>query len=145
MKVISDFSVRLDRDATPPRVELLKHGVATGLRIEAVNLLSQFQTSHGDVLLVFDEDSPYEEALHFCLLRHEQLIDHLLYGAPYTSGIFKLVRVQDDQLFFTFASDEVLCLRVNTEGSRWPQRNAPGASHVTGVFGRRFLNLKVQG
>jgi hypothetical protein len=72
MKVISDFSVRLNRDAALPSVEILKGGVATGLKVEAVNLLAQYELSNGDALLVLDEDSPYEEMLHFCLLRQAQ-------------------------------------------------------------------------
>jgi hypothetical protein len=145
MKVISDFSVRLNRDSTPPSVEILKGGVTTGLKVEAVNLLAQYELSNGDALLVLDEDSPYEEMLHFCLLRQAQLMDHLRYGAPYTGGIFKLVRAEGNQLLFTFASEEVLCLDVSSEGSRWPQRNAPGTSYGTEAFSKHFLSLKIQG
>ncbi len=145
MKTISDFSAQLDRSATPPTVEIFRDGTATGLRIQAVNLLAQFEISNGDALLVLDEESPYEEMLHFCLLRRDQLIDHLLYGAPYTSGIFKLMQAENDQLHFTFASDEILCLSANADGSRWPQRSVPGASYGTGPLSKHYLTLKIKG
>jgi hypothetical protein len=145
MKIISDFVAHLNRDATPPTVEIFRGIASTGLRIQAVNLLAQFETANGDAVLVLDENSPYEEMLHFCLLRSDRLIDHLLYGAPYASGIFNLMRAGNDRVLFTFASDEVLCLSVTTDGSRWPQRNVPGASYVTSPLSKHYLHLKIEG
>ncbi len=143
MKIISEYSVSLDIGAATVRVEIFNGGATTGLKIDAVNLLAQFELSNGDVLLVLDEDSPFEEMLHFCLLRQDQLIDHLRYGALYISGIFKLIQAAGDQLSFTFASDEVLRLSVDIAGSRWPEQDAPGASYASGVLCKRFLNLKL--
>jgi hypothetical protein len=144
MKSISDFSVRLNPGDPPSSVELLRAGSSTSIKIAAINLLAQFETSQADVLLVLDEDCLYEEMLHFCLLRRGQLIDHLRYGAPYTSGIFKLIEAKPDQLLFNFASSDMVCLSIDHEGSRWPRGNAPGASYANGFLSKHYLSLKIQ-
>jgi hypothetical protein len=116
------------------------------LTIDAAQLLVQYKTSAGDFLLVFDEDCPAEEMLHFVLVHDEKIVDQLSYGAPYTPGIFKehstSVNAEENNLRFTFASDEVIELKVHASPSRWRKSSAPG-SHHRSVLGEKYLTLDI--
>jgi hypothetical protein len=136
-------SIKL-REAPEPLIELVRSKGKTDIKIDAAQLLAQYQSQHGDVLLVCDEDSPYEERLHFVLLRQNQIIDHLVYGGLYTPGIYKEVSCENNAVRFTFASDQVLTLALRETPSRWNNKLPPGARHRGSLFQKHYLILKYE-
>jgi hypothetical protein len=141
MNQSSYFEVRRCIDEKLPKSELFVQGVSTGLIVDGANVAGQFKTAVGDILLILDEDCPFEEMLHFHLVRGLTIIDHLSYGAQYISGIFSAVSVMEDAVHFTFASEEVIAIHVHSAPSRWRTSTAPGARHVAGLLCPSYLSL----
>ncbi len=137
-------SIKL-QEAPEPEIELVHLDEKTGIKINAAQLLAQYQLNNGDIVLVCDEDCPYEEQLHFVLLRQKKIIDHLVYGGIYTPGIYKEISHESDTLRFTFASDDVLTLALRATPSRWGDKLPPGARHQGGWLQEHYLTLKIQG
>jgi hypothetical protein len=137
------FDIRRLDDKVSPKVELLQNGTSTGVVIDGASLLAQYQTENGDILLILDEDCPFEEMLHFVLMRHEKILDHLSYGAAYTSGIFLLKDVGAETIFFTFSSNDLLALRVLQNPTRWKNNGAPGSRHHMGWLTPKYLTLDI--
>lgn len=114
MERTTQFDVIAQQREPEPRIELIEREGGAKLAIEAAALIGQYRFSSGDTLLVLDEDNPYEEQLHLALIRDAQIIDHLVIGAPYTSGIYGELALDNDALCFSFAGDTVFTLRQVT-------------------------------
>ena len=122
-------------------IRLAKRDDDTVIEIDAVSLLAQYLLDDGDVLLVLDEDLPYEEQLHLVLVRGTAIIDHVVIGAPYASGIFHEVGLDHDRLSFRFEGNAVWIVGVDHRGSHMPASLPPGARHRGGWLRRHHLML----
>lgn len=132
--------VEAQRDPAP-RIVLARQGTGTRLTLDAAALLAQYRCSTGEVLLVLDEDTPYEEQLHIVLIENGRVADELVVGAPYSSGVFREVDHEGDTLRFRFASDDVMTLTVAPATSRLPQRLPAGVRRRGGWFAPHRLTL----
>lgn len=90
-----------------PHITLVRRDDGNAIILDAVALLAQYELSQGDVLLILDEDCPYEEQLHLVLVRGSRVLDHIVIGAPYVAGIYREVGIEGDALRFRFESDAV--------------------------------------
>ena len=149
MKKIRIYQCTKIQDTPSPAVEVTSESMRSSqkksIKIDAAEILTQYQASNGDILLVLDEDSPYEEQLHFVLIRDDQIIGYIKYGGLYTPGVFKEISRENDDLRFTFASDEVLSLTLNKTATRWNNQLPPGARYQGGWFQPQYLSLKITG
>ena len=128
---------------TEPEPRIILRPVKGGGRItlEAASLVAQYAVSDSDTLLVLDEDCPYEEQLHLVLVRGSKAIDHVVIGGMYSTGIFKSLGMDESKLRFTFESDAVWSLTVDTKGRRAWGGLPRGASRKGLPFGRKHLFL----
>ncbi len=125
------------------KADILEHGQSLGLVLDGANLLAQFRSETGAVLLVLDEDCPYEEILHFYLLHDRTILDHVSYGAAYAPGIFRLLGIQGNHLHFTFANDDVMALDVATRPFRLSSKLVSGARHHGGWMALKYLSMRI--
>lgn len=140
MRRIAAFTV-VSADREPaPRIRLRRAEDGAVIDLDAATLLAQFETAAGDVLLVLDEDCPYEEQLHLVLVRRGRVADHIVIGGWYATGTFEALGSDGDTLRFRFADDGVLALRVG-DSSWWPERLPAGARREGGWLGPRLLHL----
>ncbi len=85
-----------DYTTWPLRTPLLRHGEATGANVEGYQLLHQYQTRHG-VLLITDFSCPFEESTHFTLLDAKlRIVAETGLAVPYGSFLLDRVSVVDD-------------------------------------------------
>jgi hypothetical protein len=124
-----------------PSIRLARRDDDSSIEIDAASLLVQYLLDDGDVLLVLDEDLPYEEQLHLVLVRGAAIIDHVVIGAPYASGIFHEVGLDHDRLSFRFEGNAVWIVDVDHRGSRMPAGLPPGARRRGGWLARHHLSL----
>jgi hypothetical protein len=142
LREIDTYHVAHIESHDTPRVTLLRNGTAAGLTLEGATLLAQFETAGAHVLLVLDEDTPYEETLHFYLIGKGMIIDHVTFGGAYTPGIFTLKATLEDRLCFTFANDDVYSLQVHPVASRFGRRLTTGARRPAGWLAPKYMSLE---
>ena len=111
------------------------------IEVDAASLLVQYQLGTGDVLLVLDEDTPFEEQLHLVLVRGAAIVDQLVIGAPYVDGIFREVEARGDRLSFRFEGDAVWTVGLDSHVSRMPVSLPSGSRRRGGWLARRYLSL----
>ncbi len=140
MERVQAFDVIAAQSEPDARISLVERHTGARLTVDAAALLAQYRFASGDVLLVLDEDVPFEEALHLVLLRDGRILDHLVLGAPYVAGIYRELAMSDDALHFAFWGDERLIL---TRSTRAPRSLPQGARRRGGWFVRRHLALRV--
>lgn len=99
------FDAEVQQRRPEPRITLVRRDDGTAVTIDAVALLDQYELSRGDVLLVLDEDCPYEEQLHLVLVRGNRILDHLVIGAPTVAGVYCEIGIDGDALHFRFEGD----------------------------------------
>jgi hypothetical protein len=133
------FKVMTSRRDPEPRIVL--NGAGGSVEVDAASLLAQYQLPDGDVLLVLDEDSPFEEGLHLVLVRGDRVVDHVVIGAPYASGIYREVAVEDDRLVFVFENDMTWVVRSDHRGSHRIGGLPAGARRRGGWLATRHLSL----
>ena len=84
MRRIERFSLLRAEDNSDPRAadsQLISDGQVTSVRVPGIEILHQFDTCAG-YLLVTDHDCPFEEIFHFMLLdRHLRIRSHRSLGA----------------------------------------------------------------
>ena len=137
-----DLFRSLSQDSSPARpIRLAAIDDGAVIEVDAASLLAQYLLADRDVLLVLDEDMPYEEQLHLVLVRGNAIIDHLVIGAPYATGIFRELEVRGDTLAFSFEGDAVWTVGLNSHGSRMPAGLPSGARHRGGWLARHYLSL----
>lgn len=141
MRKVDLFEIRPASPAPAPSIRLARTDGGTPIDIDAASLLAQYLFDDGDVLLVLDEDTPYEEQLHLVLVRETAIVDHLLIGAPYAPGIFREKEVRGDTLAFRFEGDTVWTVGVDGRGSHLPVGLPPGARRRGGWLARHYLSL----
>lgn len=112
------------------------------MTIDAAELLEQYAISPSETLLVLDEDSPYEEQLHLVLAKGSKIRDHILIGAPYTAGVFRIVGVGDRIVQFRFEGDAVWSVTVRSHPSRGFGGLPHGSRRRGGLFAKRYLDVK---
>jgi len=125
-----------------PKVVLRDRSGGKSITLDAASLVEQYAVSPTLTLLVLDEDSPYEEQLHLVLLRKSKKLDHIVIGAPYTTGVFRVVDADKDTLRFRFESDAVWSVSANAKGQRGIGGLPRGARRRGGIFVRRYLKLE---
>lgn len=126
-----------------PRIELIRRDSGETLQLDAATLVAQYALASGDVLLVLDEDTLYEERLHLVLVEGVTVDDHLVIGAPYATGLFREVGIRDDRLCMRFAGDEALTVSVAPASSRLPQRLPAGVRRRGGWLAPHRLAIDV--
>jgi hypothetical protein len=139
MRTIADYSLSLIENSDLPKSELFFRGDSTQVIVDGVNLLSQFETIDGSVLLVLDEDILHEECLHFILLKHQKIADHISFGAPYVSGIFRQIQVNKNGLTFCFFGDDVYELEIAETASRFGKNLLAGVHRHGPWLARKYL------
>jgi hypothetical protein len=133
MRIITDYSLSRLENSDSPKSELFFRGDSTQVIVDGVNLIAQFETIDGSVLLVLDEDILYEECLHFILLKHQKISDHISFGAPYVSGIFRQIEVNKNGLTFCFFGDDLYELEIAETASRFG-KHLPAGVHRHGPW-----------
>lgn len=142
MERVAAFDVAAARREPEPRIELLRRDTGVALILPAAALLAQYRVPSSDILLILDEDVPFEEQLHLVLVRGVDVLDHLSIGAPYASGAYREVDTDGDVLRFCFAGDEVLALTARAEGRRMPERLPSGVRRIGGWLALHYLMLQ---
>lgn len=143
-KVALFRTISASRDPQPA-IRLARDTDEAVIEVDAVSLLAQYLFGNGDVLLILDEDCPFEEQLHLVLVRDAAVIDHLTIGAPYASGIFHELEVSDQGLTFRFESETAWQVSLDGQGSRIPSHLPPGARRRGGWLSRHYLSLSRKG
>lgn len=133
-------AVARHRDPTPAII-LQKRGSDAVVRLDAAVLVAQYAVTGTRTLVVLDDDTPYEERLHLVLLEGERVLDHLVIGGPYASGVFRPEDGSGDALHFRFESDVMWTLSVGAAGRRGLGGLPDGARRRTGLLAPRYLML----
>jgi len=141
MRKVDLFQADTSERTDEPHIRLTRSDDGTGIEVNAASLLAQYRFNNGDVLLVLDEDSPYEEQLHLVLVRRVAIVDHVLIGAPYAAGIFHEQEVRPDGLLFRFEGEAMWKVGLDDRGSRVPGRLPAGARRRGGWLSRHYLTL----
>lgn len=140
-----DLFHAVETQREPPQVSLRRDDTGATVTLDAVNLLAQYQAPSGDVLLVLDEDCPYEEQLHLALVRDDRIVDHLVIGGPYATGAFDERDVTDDGVRFRFAGDQTLSVAISPGRAWLPGRLPAGARRRGGWLAPHWLQLVSEG
>ncbi len=125
-----------------PKIVLRSRDDGKRITIDAAILIEQYAIDDADTLLVLDEDTPYEEQLHLVLIRKNRILDHIVIGTIYSSGIFKEVGAAGNTLRFRFESDAVWSLSIDSAGRRVFGGLPRGARRRGGLLARRHLFLE---
>lgn len=112
------FVVSAAQREPEPRITLARRDTGGTIAVDAAALIAQFALPQGDVLLILDEDSSYEEQLHLLLIRDVRTLDHLVIGAPYASGIYREAESGGETLRFRFEGDAIWTVTWNAAGTR---------------------------
>lgn len=132
----------VDRDHGPtPRIVLRARGSGVVVRLDAVALVAQYAVCDSRTLIVLDDDTPYEEQLHLALLHAGDVLDHVVIGAPYASGVFRPVESAGGTLCFRFESDAIWTVSVRAEGRRGWGALPTGAQRRTSLLAPQYLVL----
>jgi hypothetical protein len=132
----------LDSQREPePRIVLQSLQGARQIVVDAASLCDQFAVSRSETLLILDEDNPYEERLHLVLVRGDDVLDHVVIGAPYAGGIFRIVDSHSDRLRFRFEGETIWSLSVDPEGRRSLAGLPRGARRRGGLLTRAHISL----
>ena len=141
MRRTDTFEVKTVKRDPDPRILLTRPGEDTVVEVDAVELRAQYLMHDGDVLLVLDEDSPYEEQVHLVLVRGAQVVDHVVISAPYASGIYRETAAEDGLLRFRFEGDAVWTVSADGSGARGPGGLPSGARRRGGWLAKHYLQL----
>lgn len=136
--------VEQQREPTP-KIVLRDRSGGKLISLEAASLVAQYAVSAALTLLVLDEDTPYEEQLHLVLVRESKKVDHIVIGALYTAGVFRVVTADKDALRFRFEGDGVWSVLASTTGWRGLGGLPRGARRRGGLFARRYIKLEYGG
>lgn len=142
MQSVTAFQVTAASREPAPRIQLLRDDMGATLTLPAAALLAQYRVSSSNILLILDEDVPFEEQLHLVLVRGVDVLDHLTIGAPYASGSYREVDTYDDRLRFRFGGEQVLTLIIRATGKRWPERLPSGVRRIGGWLALHYLILQ---
>ena len=132
MEPIDDFELvpeRTDDSALPSK--LMFAGKPVPGAFAGTHLDAQYRCSLG-FLLISNEDSPYEEALHITLLSPGlEVLDTLEMSHPYAPGLVRDLRIAgEDSLEFTFFGGDNWRLTVLASPRRWSlDQLTPGVAH----------------
>jgi len=97
--------------------------------------------ANDDVLLVLDDDTPFEERLTLVLVRGDCIIDRIEISRPYQPGIYRDAQVDGRHLFFRFENDMFWRVTVAQRGF-YSLRPAPsGAWRGWRYLAKRHLTL----
>ena len=138
---VQRFRTLRQRREPTPEIALTPEGAAGLIIVDAAQLVAQYETASRDILLILDEDCPYEEQVHLALVRDDAVADHIVIGAPYATGAFRELSTDGDVLRFNFNGDDVWRVEVRTSGSRMPEPLPPGAKRRNGWFALHYLSL----
>lgn len=141
MRQTNIFDVRTSRREPEPRITLARRDDGALVMIDAAALRAQYLLPQSDVVLVLDEECPFEEQLHLALVRGGLILDHLVIGAPYTSGVYQEVDFDGSVLRFRFEGESLWTLTPKVQGSRGLFDLPPGARRRGGLLAPRYLFL----
>lgn len=106
--VVDGYCFRVvDADATAGRCRL-QRGACLTAEIDGVCIADQMTLENGETLVFLTDDCPYEEGLHAYLLdRDGGVVDAIDAGAPFASGVFRVLRRCGDSIEFVFFLNEM--------------------------------------
>ena len=133
MQPAAVFETIAQQNDPEPRIDLLRNDTGAKITLDAATLVAQYILSSGDIVLVLDEDCPYEEQLHLVLIRGAVVLDHLVVGAPFASGIYREIELGDDVLAFGFSGDSIFVLGVR-EGGLFRRFRLPAGVRRRGLW-----------
>ena len=135
------FDVRDSRREPEAQITLTRRDDGVTVTIDAAALLAQHLLPWNDVLLVLDEDTPYEEQMHLVLVRGERILDHIVIGALYASGTYREAGSDGSALRFRFESDAIWTLTAREQGARGLSALPSGAKRRSGWLTPHHLFL----
>jgi hypothetical protein len=117
------------------------HGLT--VEVEGRIIEAQFRCSLR-YLVVLSDGNPYEEAIHFYLLKNSgEILDDISLGQIYHSGILRDIVTQgDDQLEFSFFGKERWQLCVRDKPRFEVPRVFSSARRTKGCFKAHYLSLR---
>lgn len=90
-----DLQALKNTDGSPPRSAVLLELKLSGKTVAGLVLEAAFRTKRGELLLLTTDDTPFEEVLNIQLLDSGlNLLDSAVMGSAYSTGSFKLVRIE---------------------------------------------------
>ncbi|MEI5665258.1 hypothetical protein WBO78_07770 [Bosea sp. CCNWLW174] len=142
MRRVATFGVTSCQREPEPRITLVRKDSDETVNFNAATLIAQYQLPSGDIVLILDEDCPYEEQLHLALVRGSDVLDHIVIGAPYATGDYREVALGEKELRFRFSGDTELLLAVRDKASHLPERLPAGARRLGRWFSAHHLSLQ---
>lgn len=132
MESIAEFELLpRRRDDRPLSSNVVFAGKPVLCELAGSRLDAQYRCSIG-FLLIANEDTPYEEALHITLLSHDlDVLDTLEMSHPYAPGSIRDLRiVGENSLEFIFFGGDNWRLTVLASPRRWSLNQlTPGVAH----------------
>ena len=142
MERVHAFDVIAAQREPEARIDVVERSTGAGLTLDAAALVAQYRFASGDLLLVLDEDVPFEEVLHLVFVRDGRILDHLVIGVPYAAGLYRELALSDDALHFAFWGDERFILtRPDRAGRSLPR----GVRRRGRWFAPPHLSLRASG
>ena len=149
-----DLQALKNTDGSPPRSAVLLELKLSGKTVAGLVLEAAFRTKRGELLLLTTDNTPFEEVLNIQLLDSGlNLLDSAVMGSAYSTGSFKLVRIEyPNGVRFRFIGDtdwtvEVLAAsRSAFPGGRMPEAYrvrwaSPNGSPSAAIRSRRCSPL----
>ncbi|WP_420137747.1 hypothetical protein [Sphingomonas sp.] len=141
MQKAAYFTVEWQQREPKPRITLRAPNRTSSLSIDAALLLAQYALPSGDILLILEEDCPYEEQLHIVLVRNVAVADHIVIGGMYETGSYREIRIEGERLNFSFGGEGVWTLTCEAAGTYKRSGLPSGARRRGGLLARRYLVL----
>ena len=125
------------------RLQLLLHGQPTGRHIKGQTLLDQYRLGQR-YLLISGDNTLYQEVLYIFLLDKElNTIDEAQLAQPYSSGVYHLIKRDQEHIKFQFHGDGMWCLSIREQplGRVLNSDRFPVARPLK-LWGKQYLNIE---
>lgn len=139
---LSLSEVREATDTAQANSEVLIEGQSTGMIVPGKVLEGAIRVDSHRFLLFVTDDVIFEEALTILLIDHSQrvVMERLVIGAAYTSGLFEGLKVSADGVSFRFMGDTTWTVKiVESPMLRLPFSEPHGVSRSPGL--RKYLTI----
>ena len=135
------LEVLKSRREPEPRISIRIAGSQRRVEIPAARLVAQYALDSRRTLAVLDEDVPFEEQLHLVLLIRDRIADHIEIGAPYSTGEFREIALEDEAIAFAFDGDDPWRLEALPTPRRMFGGLPAGARRRGGFLKPRYMQL----